>query len=355
MKKIGIIGLPGTGKSAVFGILSRLSAPPEHIPGKEIPPRIVDVPDERLCRLGELLNPGRLIAAQLEFREIANLKTHAGDWKLDFVRMKDLDGYVVVLRGFAGGLPGAADGGISPARDFSAVETELILADLEAVVNRQEKIAIEEKRGKKGDEKEKELLRRCRAHLESEKPLRLLALTTEEDRLLAGFQFLSRKAAVAVVNVGEGEKNGPLPPGLEQCCREGRCETVCFCAPLELELSRLDEDERAAFLKELGIEEPARDRTLRQMFRALGLITFFTFNEKEIRAWMVTEGMPAVEAAGKIHSDMQRGFIRAEVINFDELALTGSLEAARREGKLRLEGKHYPLRDGDLVKFRFNV
>lgn len=355
MRRIGIIGFPGSGKSLIFCILACPGGSSEHVPGQKAAPRIVDVPDSRLARLGELFSPPKLIHARLEFLEIAVQKKHGGGQAPDYSAGKEMDGLLYVLRGFLDKNPGEPENNTGALNDFNNLETELMLADLEAVDARLEKVGLEEKRGREIGKEEKVLLERCRSSLEKEIPLRALKLTSDGKKTISGFQFLSLKPTVAVVNIDErciGEK---IDENLKNRCRNAEVEIAQLSAPVELEVNQLGDSEREEFLSGFGIKEAGRGKLIRAVFEALDLISFFTIGEKEIRAWMIEKGSTALSAAGKVHTDMERGFIRAEVINFEEFAVIGSFEKARQEGKLRLEGKDYPVGDGDIIRFRFSV
>jgi hypothetical protein len=264
--------------------------------------------------------------------------------------IRTADALVVVARAFANPSVVHPSGSINPLRDFRDVEAELALNDLMQIEKRLQRIEKEHSKGP-----EKELLTRVKTLLEAEKPLRTVSLSPVEQAEISGFAFLSRKPALLLLNISESDIGRAAYPELESFGRSRGVSLACFCAEIEAEIAELEEREQVAFLQELGLDTPGRERLIREVYRLLRLISFFTIGDREIRAWSIPEGTNALNAAGKIHSDMERGFIRAEVINFDAFTEATSMHAAKEAGLLRLEGKEYRVADGDIIKFRFHV
>lgn len=336
--KVGLIGFAGVGKSTIFRALTGV----EGARG-EIRFGAVKVPDPRLDRLAEAYRPEKRTAAEIVFLDFP------GPHKKDELKASDLlkpmreaDAMALVLRAF-GPDP-------NPLRELDDLRAEMILADLQVVENRQGRLKKEKAR-----EHEPELLARCRAALEQERSLADLRFTPEEESLLAGFGFLSRKPLLAVFNTGDEEAGKELGEAYRSALADRGVEGLSIAGRLELEIAELEPSDREAFLKELGIAEPARERFIRACYRLLRLVSFFTTAGKEVRAWTVERGTPARKAAGKVHSDMERGFIRAEVIAYQDFAALGSEARCREAGKLRLEGKDYVVQDGDIIRFRFST
>ena len=348
--KIGIAGFPRAGKTTVFNALTGLHASVGAYadPGK---PNLgtIKVPDERVDRLQAIFNPRKRTYAEIVFVDFPGGGERSGG-ALDestLVQMRDADALVQVVRGFPDPLTqGAAD----PGRDIEAFKSELVLADLAIVEKR-----IERLRKEKGREQEAELLERCRIALEAETPLRRVALGPAETRILSGFGLLSRLPLLVVVNVPEAAVAAPLPEAVRARLAADGVPGLVLCAQIEMEIAALDPADRGAFLADLGLRESARDRFVQAAYALLDLISFLTTGEDEVRAWPIRRGTTAVKAAGKIHSDIERGFIRAEVVPYDEFIRLGSEAKCREAGKLRLEGKEYVVQDGEIIHFRFNV
>lgn len=341
--KLGIIGLPLSGRSTVFEVLTRQSAG-EGASRVEDRVAMVRVPDGRVEALERMFEPKKSIHAQVEYF-LPGSGAGGGGRKKDeggWLAVRECDALIHVVRNHG---PDR-----DPQRDFRALEQELILSDLVQVEKRREKLELDHKRGKKMSPEEHELLSECRRLLEEgERPLRHEP-GLAGNKLLRGFSLLSAKPVLVLFNNDDTE---PDLPRLGEMAEREKCMVVR--GKLEQELARMSPEDAAEFLQEYGIEASGMDRVIRASYEVMGLISFFTFAHDEVRAWTVGRDTPAAEAAGVIHTDMQRGFIRAEVIGFDELMDAGSLAEARRRGRLRLEGKTYPVADGDVITFRFNV
>jgi len=354
--KIGLVGLPKSGKTTLFNLLTGSSvATARYDTGRaELHTGVARVPDSRVDVLRSLFNPKKTTYATFEVVDLAGIAKgeRAG---LETKEFRNADALLHVVRAFADETLGAAD----PRRDIGDLETELLLADLEVVERRLERLDISiGKQRKEPEIKERDLLVRLKAGLESERPLRAEALTADEDKLLRGFTFLSAKPIFHIVNLDEkaiadGER---VVEALRGTTRRVRTSLGWVSAVIETEIARLEGEEQQAFLADLGLAEPAIRRVLRECYALLGLVSFFTVGEDEVRAWPIPEGTRAQDAAGVVHSDIARGFIRAEVNGYDELVAAGGAFAdLRAKGQLRLEGKDYIVRDGEICHFRFNV
>jgi hypothetical protein len=348
--KVGIVGFPRAGKTTVFNALTGLRAAVGGYgdPGK---PNLgaIKVPDERIDRLSAIFTPRKTTYAEVVFVDFPGAGERSGAVldQATLVQMRDADALVQVVRGFPD--PAAQDAA-DPARDIAAFAGELVLADLAIVEKRLERL-----RKEKGKEQETELLERCAAALEAETPLRRLTLSASEERALSGFGLLSRLPLLVLVNVGESDAAAALADSVRARLAADAVPGLALCAQIEMEIAALDAADRAAFLADLGLREPARDRFVQAAYTLLDLISFLTTGEDEVRAWPIRRGTVAVRAAGKIHSDIERGFIRAEVVSYDDFIRLGSEAKCRDAGKLRLEGKEYVVQDGDIIHFRFNV
>ncbi|MGH7785868.1 MAG: redox-regulated ATPase YchF [Candidatus Binatia bacterium] len=348
--KIGIVGFPHAGKTTVFNALTGLHAAVGGYSDAGKPNLgAIKVPDARLDRLTAIFSPKKTTFAEVVFVDFPGAAERAGA-VLDsatLVQMRDADALVQVVRGFVD--PTTQDAA-DPARDIEAFKSELVLADLAIVEKRLERL-----RKEKGKEAEAELLDRLRTTLEAETPLRRLELSAADERTLSGFGLLTRLPLLVVVNVSEDGVAAPLDPTVEARLAADEVAGLSMCAQIEMEIAALDAGDRTAFLADLGLQEAARDRFIQAAYALLDLISFLTSGEDEVRAWPIRRGTSAVKAAGKIHSDIERGFIRAEVVAYEDFVRLGSDAKCREAGKLRLEGKEYGVQDGDIIHFRFNV
>lgn len=355
--KLGIIGLPQSGKTTLFNALTRGTIPTGSASGKmEIHTAVVDVPDPRVDKLSAMFKPKKTIYTKVTYVDIAGLDGSAGKSGISGALLNQLtqmDGFIHVARCFESDEVPHPSGSVDPARDIEAMDSELILNDLIAVERKLERLVEERKKGAGRDkaviEREHELFIRFQNTLQEEKPLRDIAISVDEDRMLSGFGFLSRKPILVVLNLAEGQ---PAPRIIYE---HQHSQVVSLQGKLEMDIAQLPPDEMQVFLQEYGIEEPSLNRMIRLSYDLLGLQSFFTAGEDECRAWTVHRGATAPEAAGEIHTDLQKGFIRAEVVAYDDLMALGGLVEAKGKGKLRLEGKEYIVKDGDVLNIRFNL
>jgi ribosome-binding ATPase len=354
--RLGIIGLPQSGKTTIFNALTCGDQPVTTSGGRfEVHTAVVDVPDPRVDRLSEMYKPEKTIYAKVTYADIAGLDGSAGGSISGPLlnQLTQMDGLLHVVRCFENPNVPHPAGSLDPARDIAAMDSELLLNDLIAVERKLERLGDERRKGggrEKGViEREITLFERLHQDLSAETPLRDIEIDFEEEKILSGFGLLTRKPVLIVFNLGEGQQAPPLEYSHKSSA------SVALQGQLEMEIAQLPPDEAHVFLEEYGIDEPSLNRVISQSYDLLGLLSFFTVGEDEVRAWTVRRGANAHEAAGAIHSDLQKGFIRAEVIPWDELIALGGLPEARTKGRLRLEGKEYILRDGEVMHVRFNV
>ena len=359
MLRAALIGLPSSGKTTLFQLMTSIHDTPR---GKgDVNIGISKVPDPRLDTLTAMYNPRKRVPATVEFTDI--VATRGGAQALvDVAGYKNADALVHVVRAFRDPAVAHPAGSIDPARDAQTMEDELILADLGVAERRLERIEKDLKKGKSAElDKERDLVQRCKEALEHGTPLRALQLAGEDLKRLRGFQFLSAKPLVLVINLDESEVadvgadvgRAAQKTGLAPFLAHAATRAIALCTKIELEIAQLGAEDAKAFLADLGLNESGLDRVIRTSYDLLGYISFFTVGEDECRAWSIARGTPAQLAAGEIHSDIQRGFIRAEVVAYDALIGRGSMAACREHGEVRLEGKEYVVQDGDIINFRF--
>ena len=360
MLRAALIGFSSSGKTTLFQLMTSARDAPRGRSDVNI--GISKVPDARLDALTAMYNPRKRVPATVEFTDMAAAARAGAQSLVDVAGYKNADALVHVVRAFRDPAVPHPSGSVDPARDGQAMEDELILADLGVAERRLERIEKDAKKGRSAElERERDLVQRCRQALEDGKPLRSLELAGDDLKRLRGFQFLSAKPLLLVINleeadvanVGSSVERAAEQAGLTAFLAHAATSAVALCATIELEISRLEGADAAAFFADLGLAESGLNRVIRASYDLLGYMSFFTVGEDECRAWSIARGTPAHAAAGEIHSDIQRGFIRAEVVAYEALTSRGSMAACREHGEVRLEGKEYIVQDGDIINFRF--
>ncbi|NLW46512.1 MAG: redox-regulated ATPase YchF [Firmicutes bacterium] len=367
--KLGIVGLPNVGKSTLFNAITKAGAESANYPFCTIDPNvgIVAVPDERLDKLAKMYDPDKVTPTAIEFVDIAGLVKGAsrgeGLGNKFLAHIREVDAIVHVVRCFEDSNIVHVDGAVGPKRDLETINLELIFADLETIEKRIEKTNISLKshdpKVKAQYQMEMEVYQKVKEGLEEGQSVRAMEFTDKEQVIVGQAFLLTDKPVIYAANVSETDltelDQNPLLKELHECVAAEGAEMIVISARIEEEIAQLDEVERQEYLKELGIKESGLDQLIKKSYKLLGLISFLTAGKQEVRAWTITKGTKAPQAAGKIHSDFEKGFIRAEIVGYDDLMACGTYAVAREKGLVRLEGKEYVMQDGDVTLFRFNV
>ncbi len=362
--KIGIVGLPLSGKTTLFNALTGASVDTGFSGGKEEAHHAtVKVPDERLDRLNDIYQLEKKVPAVIEYIDLAGLTATEHEKKSGFSdqflgHIRTADAILVLLRQFKNESVPHPLNSIDPVRDLASIEAEFILSDLNIIENRMTRLQKEMKAKKNiTDVREYEFLQKLQAFLEQEKPLRELDISDEEERIVRGYQFLTQKPLIICINIGEEDlvNKEQIASSLQNYAENENSTVVAISAQLEMEIQQLSEEDARVFREDIGIEHSAMDTLIRVSYDLLGLISFFTVGKDQVRAWTIPVGTKAPQAAGAIHTDFERGFIRAEVVHYDDFMRRKNMQQCKADGVLRLEGKDYVVKDGDIINFRFAV
>lgn len=358
--KIAIIGLPNSGKTTVFNALTRGSAETTNYASGQLEPNIstVKVPDARLDRLADMFNPRKQTPADVQYVDVGGISGERQSNGLPGALLNYIQGadaFLHVVRAFDDDAVPHPQGSVNPTRDVSSLDLELMFSDMAIIERRLQRLNAEINKMSTKDRElrtaERDALLTLQTALENEIPVRDVALSEDDDKLLRGYQFLSAKPMLIVVNVGDDQITDPPTVAYDH----QRSDVVSIAGKIEAELAQMDDEDATAFMDDLGISEAARDRAIKKSYDLLGLISFLTAGQDEVRAWTIRRNTPAVEAAGTIHSDIQRGFIRAEIVAYTDLMHAGSMVEAKKQGTVRMEGKTYIMHDGDICNFLFNI